>query len=419
MDLLELLRKPIEQISFDDVREFCAAQHREHVLVDYKRGFSSRDSELQVAKVVASFANTQGGLLIFGVGEERDGYPDEAPQGEDLGADPRQTIRNACARRVSPPVSPEVSEFLRNPAHQERGVIVVRVSESALLPHTVDNFVYVRVMDSSGPKAPGLDILAGLLGRRKLREDTGDERRRRMQERMAWAFNTPSFPVASLEPDPPVGVWVAAGPRFEDESPVELPALDALLSELAETSLVHRNAVHGTAVAVADGRLMMDLSEGRVSAFSADIYGNTVLYDSTITDTTVLKGAEAFDTQHRVSDDENRVTCVLSHRLGDSILDAITFARKLREAISGSGVLKCEVGIQKTKGLPLVGGANTRDPFILGVCPFDDEIRCRGELTSAQDEMSVCNDLFRRICWAWGYSELLTIPEAREMSLRR
>jgi hypothetical protein len=60
-----MLAKPIDQIGFEDVDEFCRTGAREGLLLDYKADFPAR-----LDKAIAAFANTYGGHILVGVGEQ-------------------------------------------------------------------------------------------------------------------------------------------------------------------------------------------------------------------------------------------------------------------------------------------------------------------------------------------------------------
>ncbi|AKM82542.1 TPA: hypothetical protein DD449_01620 [Candidatus Berkelbacteria bacterium] len=69
---MKLLLKPINSFTFQDVSDFCSEGYLENVQLDYKKDFSPKG----VAKHFASFSNTRGGLIIFGVEEdEKTGKP--------------------------------------------------------------------------------------------------------------------------------------------------------------------------------------------------------------------------------------------------------------------------------------------------------------------------------------------------------
>lgn len=419
MEFVELYRKPIEKISFDDIRQFCAAQHREHVLVDYKRAFSSRSPGFKIAKVVASFANTQGGIIIFGVEELEDGVPEPAPNGQNLGNDPRTTVRNACAQLISPPITVAATTFIENPSDRTRGFLVVRVPLDKLV-HTVDNFVYIRVMDSSEPRAPSLDLMTALLDRRKGLEDLEEERRTALRTRIEWIFHKASIYSVAIHPNPPVGLWVTVGPRFGVAAAIELERLGPLVGETAKNGTLFDRSIQFPPVSVQDGLMWFADPNGKDGAFGVDVFGNTVLYDRTIVDEVLLNESEVIESQHQTNPnaEPDRFVAIRAHMLADSLLEAVAFGHSLNAKLGWRGPLKCVVTVTHSMGLPLVGGSGGSGLTLLAICRFDEIITQQMEIEHHHDPNQITEQLFRQIVWAWGRRELLTIQQTREMSLR-
>jgi len=164
----DLRTMPVDKITFEDVRQFCARQIPENSRLDYKRDLQSVE---KIAALVAAFANTQGGDIIFGVKEvqDKDGVPDPNPTGERLPDGARQTIRTACAREIFPPVSCEISNFIASSTDEQLGFIVVRVPMSDEVPHSVEGRrgIYVRVADSKEPLPADIDQIEFMLGQRE------------------------------------------------------------------------------------------------------------------------------------------------------------------------------------------------------------------------------------------------------------
>lgn len=63
---MKLFSMDLDGMRFEDVEQFCNLNISEHMRLDYKAQLSSTEPGAQVAKIVSSFANTQGGLVIFG-----------------------------------------------------------------------------------------------------------------------------------------------------------------------------------------------------------------------------------------------------------------------------------------------------------------------------------------------------------------
>ena len=57
--------KSIEDLTFDNISEFCNS-HSEGYRVEYKSNFD-QNVRRNIPKVVSSFANAHGGILIIGI----------------------------------------------------------------------------------------------------------------------------------------------------------------------------------------------------------------------------------------------------------------------------------------------------------------------------------------------------------------
>src|SRR3954469_23695606 len=120
-----LFTEPIATIEFEDVVRFCEAGNDEGFFVEYKREFPDTD---KVAKSVAAFANTYGGLFIIGINAPN-GKPIPPFEGFifDDKQDYEQQIEQIILSHVHEPVFPDMQ--ICSP-RSGRTFIVVRVQES-------------------------------------------------------------------------------------------------------------------------------------------------------------------------------------------------------------------------------------------------------------------------------------------------
>lgn len=63
---MQLLIKPISSFTYQNICDFCVEGHLENIQLDYKKDFSPKG----IAKHFASFSNTRGGVIVFGVEED-------------------------------------------------------------------------------------------------------------------------------------------------------------------------------------------------------------------------------------------------------------------------------------------------------------------------------------------------------------
>ncbi|MDA2935193.1 ATP-binding protein [Acidobacteria bacterium AH-259-D05] len=173
-----LFSKPINDITYDDVASFCGQGHKEGFILEYKQDFPSNNEVL--AKTIAAFANTYGGILIIGI---------KAPAGEPLSPfegityDPslkyEEKIEGICLAHIKEPVFPAVRVC---PPQNGKTFVVIRVEESPITPHrtTSNTRIYTRTGQSSTPNGEASwEKIEWLVTRRKksleLRERLDDK----------------------------------------------------------------------------------------------------------------------------------------------------------------------------------------------------------------------------------------------------
>jgi hypothetical protein len=145
---MSLWSLPIRDITFSDVEEFCLLRISEGPNLDYKQEVPN-----DLAKVVSSFANTTGGIIIFGVATDGDSRPNWPPAGI---ADPRgftEQVTQICRDGIYLPILPDIGNLLESPADPALHVVVVRVHQSPTAPHSIVNKtrVYIRTGSVSTP----------------------------------------------------------------------------------------------------------------------------------------------------------------------------------------------------------------------------------------------------------------------------
>jgi hypothetical protein len=174
-----LLTKPIQDIAFQDIIEFCA-QWPEGIRVEYK------DAAVHIPKVISSFANTQGGIWVIGVTADKvtnrailpiKGFPRET------GLEER--ITQSCYSNLYPPLLPEI-RVLDVPNNANNVVAIVRVPESMEAPHAIENTtrVYIRTNSTTERiELAEIDRIDYLLKRRRDAETKGDSISNEMNQR--------------------------------------------------------------------------------------------------------------------------------------------------------------------------------------------------------------------------------------------
>ena len=158
-----MFTNPANEIEFSDVETFCK-EYGEGVRVEYK-------SEIKhVPKIVSSFANTQGGILLFGADTDKTTNKVTLPiQGIPNDGGIQEQIQQSALTGIYPPVIPEVI-ICDVPGSTGNVVVIVRVNESQQAPHALQNSnqVYIRVGSITQPyELADIDRIEYLLKRRE------------------------------------------------------------------------------------------------------------------------------------------------------------------------------------------------------------------------------------------------------------
>ena len=399
----ELMALPIDDIRFEDVVAFCAHQTPENQRLDYKEEFSSRSPGKQIAKVVAAFANTQGGTLLFGVDEEDDRKPNCNPVGAELGSNPKATIQSACAHNIFPPVIPEVTEFIVNPNDNSRGFLVVRIPVSEDI-HSVDGGtgIYLRVNDQSEPVRATLDQIEWLIQRKQRAVEFQRQTRERGLTRLREAINS-SRQRGVVE--------VSIGPKAITEPTMDRSILRSNAMTFSvpsycfnhdRTPIISEHSIK----AVSNGIYTFDSEIGQHSEATGmiDIFGNIMLItrlsrERTLDQRTISETLFA----QLPKENDNHVGIDIAH-LVERLLCVIRSAVNVYNFTGFVGLVELTFNTTETKKFPLVY-PSARSDHVLGICPLDNNVFVQQEYTTMDLNKNVI-DLLKtfvvEILWSWG-----------------
>ena len=158
-----MFHRALSDITFKNIDAFCQAWP-EGVRVEYKVDWPN------IPKVVSSFANTMGGILIIGVDADRTtGMPILPIHGITTGPGLEERVTQSCYQGIYPPITPSI-RVISIPSTTDRVVVVVKVAESIEAPHAIENTtrVYIRVNSTTEPiELAEIDRIEYLLNRRQ------------------------------------------------------------------------------------------------------------------------------------------------------------------------------------------------------------------------------------------------------------
>lgn len=141
--------KPLEELGHSDVEAFCKRGVAENIYLDYKQEIKAD----KLSQSIASFANTKGGILLIGVGENKDTKLPDRWDGIDDSGTLSETLNQIIANVTPIPTC----RFVVVPHKtKSKSFVVIITEEGASAPYfTVHKpVVYVRTGDVSTPIAP-------------------------------------------------------------------------------------------------------------------------------------------------------------------------------------------------------------------------------------------------------------------------
>lgn len=397
-----LLRPPIDALTFQDVRDFCAQQVKEHLRLEYKQEFSSKSPGRQISKAVSALANTHGGVVIWGVKELEDveGVAHATQHGMPLGGNPRSAVLSSCDDHIFPPLAVEASEFLKNPDDPSLGFVVVRVPASEDV-HTVENGagIYRRVADQSKPVRADLDMIEHLLRRRRAAASFQEERRTRANQQIRFAL------------DNKIGkgsIWISVGPRVGFASLISLTDLQNRWRELSVPSQYtsRRTPVDQPVHGVLDGLYYVD--ELREQGGLLDVFGNITVYADFAQPMKPSRWLYGSDEEWGAlpQDDKGFMQCMNGPLILERLFATLAAAKNLYSELGFIGVLQLTIQACGVHRMPLV--VPGRIGLVgLSVCMTDDTLVISESLSvSDLDDQSRLDEFMlsatSRLLSAWG-----------------
>ena len=161
--------KPFHDVTFEDVVQFCKKRVPEGKQLDYK--YLIPKNHEKFAKVIASFANALGGLLIIGVQDDKNDLPKAPFLGIPYHEKLRNTVEDIIQVYIDPIVFVDINICVDKTG--ERMFVLIQIPQSNLTPHLVGKSkrAYIRTGQSSRPEAiVHPDKLPWLLDHRKKSE---------------------------------------------------------------------------------------------------------------------------------------------------------------------------------------------------------------------------------------------------------
>ncbi len=172
-----------------DLDQFCELGISERSYVDYKKEFPRH-----LERTIASFANTNGGIVLIGVDADAENKPVCPVAGIEFQIGLEERVFQICASSIYPPLIPTVWLVrFEDPSliPPDRACIVIRVPESEAAAHAVEGRreIYVRTGNINSPvEKASVDEIRSLFNRRREAAELRESLTARSRERFEFAL---------------------------------------------------------------------------------------------------------------------------------------------------------------------------------------------------------------------------------------
>ena len=135
--------------TFEEIMDLFNSKIAESENLDYKQELgSSARANTEIAKDVSSFANTEGGVILYGI-EEKDGIPTRIVWIRARKV--KERIEDIVGHHIQPNLESFHIERIANPKDDEEAVFSVCILRSSHTIHMVNNTYYKRHKFKSAP----------------------------------------------------------------------------------------------------------------------------------------------------------------------------------------------------------------------------------------------------------------------------
>ena len=208
----------IEKLTWDQLLEFLKQGEIETVRLDFKQALDD-----SVKKTICAFANTLGGIIVVGLEEDKVNNTCIFPSIDTSRLEPmrnsiKDSVFQASATKIYPPVSVQVSPIFENPKDNTKAIYVIRVDQSAHAPHAYEkNRVLVAErkdnMTVNHDVLADIDVVQALFERRNRIEEKREQLIEQELNRTNGQFSHRSSRCAKR--------WISIIPWFPDRHLVD------------------------------------------------------------------------------------------------------------------------------------------------------------------------------------------------------
>lgn len=137
--------KELSELKIQDIQLLIDNKIDESINLDYKQSSDDPQKDCDnLAEVISSFLNTDGGIIGFGIAESRDKDNHRYPSSITWTKTTKERIENLLVSRVQPWSEKVVIQRIPNEKEQSEGIFVIEVPKSNHPPHMSNNVYYQR-----------------------------------------------------------------------------------------------------------------------------------------------------------------------------------------------------------------------------------------------------------------------------------
>lgn len=144
--------RPVKDWNINDVESLIRNQVQENINLDYKRSISLENNEknkTEISKDVSAFANSNGGIIIYGV-KEKNHLPEEIDDGIEVEGK-REWLEQVINSRISPRIQNVVIQPISLEASPSKTIFAVEIREGLTAYQASDHKYYRRFNFQSVP----------------------------------------------------------------------------------------------------------------------------------------------------------------------------------------------------------------------------------------------------------------------------
>lgn len=159
---------PIGSLTIGQIADFVVKHPEENLHLEFKSGlFFSSDKRDEITKVVTSFANSDGGLLIIGVKEKKESGAFHADSIDGVPIDQKhskEALENIIVSNISPKI--DMIQIARVESGG-RSVFILEIPKSERAPHMASDYRYYKRLNFQKVPMEHYEVEDFSFGRRK------------------------------------------------------------------------------------------------------------------------------------------------------------------------------------------------------------------------------------------------------------